>query len=74
MSRRKVKDVVDLMRQDPERRLRDVAIPDSDTCRFCDSTILEEGPWHDEECPKYVEYVDDDEQEEDQPFEEDETL
>lgn len=53
MARRKVKDVVDLMRQSPERRLMDVGIPDEDTCRFCDCTVLETGPWHEENCPQY---------------------
>lgn len=62
MSRRKVKDVVDLMRQDPERRLRDVAIPDEDTCKYCDCTILDRGPWHNEECPFYEELEEEEEE------------
>ncbi len=60
MGRHKQKDVVDLMKQPEERRFRDgVGPPDEETCRFCESTVMDEGPWHEADCPKYTEFDDD---------------
>lgn len=57
MSRRKTKDVVDLMKQRPDKRLTEgfESMEHQESCRYCDAFPMEEGPHHERKCPRFVE-------------------